>query len=793
MQQLRTTNTTEGGDDIINLTDGDNTVLAGKGDDQVTTTAGDDDIIGDNGQIDYDANGDVILMQTTDVDVSTAGHDTLLAGDGFNRVLGGLGQDEIITGNGIDHIQSDNGEFQYLRNVLIRATSTSAGEGDDDQVNAGNGDAVVLLGDGTDTLNAGDGNKQVIGDHGEILWTDAGIVQQLRTTDITEGGDDIINLTDGDNTVLAGKGDDQVTTTAGDDDIIGDNGQIDYDANGDAILMQTTDVDVSTAGHDTLLAGDGFNRVLGGLGQDAITTGNGDATILGDNGELQYVDDIRVRMTSTSPTAGDDDVIIMGNGKSSVIAGDGNDQVTGGDGDKQVIGDHGEILWRANGVVEQARSTTPAVGGDDAIELGDGDNTVIAGQGDDRIDTGAGHDDIIGDNGQIDYDTNGDLTQMQTTDVDDSTTGDDVINSGAGNDRVLAGLDDDTVNTGAGDDLAFGDQGIITYAGNQFVQAITTDPTLGGNDQMDLGDGNDRAFGGGGDDQLNGEAGDDIIFGDFGVMGFDDLDQFFVDTSDLGLGGDDVIDGGEGLDRLLGGAGADLFTGLFFDDVILGNYGRITDVPALNGVVVSTVPSVLGLIGGSQEGLYTGRTILPELTWDPVTQVLSVFGTNAAGQGQSGLSFVPVSLSAEAAQLTESELLQFLQNLPTPQTGDDLVPDGDNNHESECVIPVDDNGNPVELPEGAVPCEEVDGGQNTAPMQHKGTLPSSGDDDTLMPAITSAAMLAAIRRQGWQVSQSNSRQQQMQQQWQRRAQTSLKDKSVLTWRDGKLSSDEQMH
>ncbi len=269
-------------------------------------------------------------------------------------------------------------------------------------------------------------------------------------------------------------------------------------------------------------------------------------------------------------------------------------------------------------------------------------------------------------------------------------------------------------------------------------------------------------------------------------MGFNDLDQFFVDTSDLGLGGNDQIDGGDGLDRMLGGAGADVFTGQFFDDVILGNYGRITDVPELNGVVVSTVPEILGLIGGSQQGLYTGRVILPELEWDPVIQVLSVFGDGAGGQGQSGLRFVPVSLSAEASQLTESELLQFLQNLPSPDTGDNPVGDEDRDNEQECVMPVDEDGNSIELPEGAIPCETDAGGEDQ--QQPSEAILSSADSDTLTPIATSAAMLAAIRRRGWGLS--DSRQRQMQEQWAGRKQSSLNDRKVLTWSGREFGGDD---
>ncbi|MGC9458508.1 calcium-binding protein, partial [Vibrio genomosp. F10 str. 9ZD137] len=67
---------------------------------------------------------------------------------------------------------------------------------------------------------------------------------------------------------------------------------------------------------------------------------------------------------------------------------------------------------------------------------GDGVNLVLGGKGGDTITTGIGNDVVIGDNGQVDY-VDGVARILQSTDSQNSTTGDDVIVIGAGNDRVI--------------------------------------------------------------------------------------------------------------------------------------------------------------------------------------------------------------------------------------------------------------------------------------------------------------------------------------------------------------------
>ncbi|WP_439135694.1 calcium-binding protein, partial [Pseudomaricurvus sp.] len=716
-------------------------------------------------------------MQTTDEDSSTAGNDTIEAGDGFNRILGGLGQDVITAGRDEDHVISDNGEMLYLDRTLLRATSTEIGLGDSDQVDVGDGDAVVILGDGDDVLQGGDGHKIVLTDNGEVLQTPEGLLIQVRSLALAEGGDDQVALTAGDNTVIAGAGNDRIETGAGRDQIIADNGQIDYDSQGMTALMRTTDVASSTAGDDHISAGDGENRIMAGLGDDTVRSGNGEAHVIADNGELEYLNDVLVRASSRQPSLGGDDQVALGNGKAEVITGQGDDQIETGDGTKQIMTDNGELLWRPDGTRQSARTTQPEIGGNDSVDAAGGDNTILAGKGADTIRTGAGEDDVIADNGRIDYDSNGDLAVMQTTDADDRNAGNDDIATGAGNDRIMAGFGDDEINSGADDDLVMADHGRITYRNNQFLEAITQRPPQGGNDRVLLGEGNDRVFGGGGNDYLDGESGDDIIFGDFGVMGFDGLSHFYVDTSDLAQGGDDHLIGGDDYDWLLGGAGSDEFTGLFLNDILLGNYGRITEVPETDGVVVSTVPDRLGLIGGTQRELYYSAINMQDGDLLGSTVLITALDPEQKTEPDTALTLMPVtSSSGQVSQLSDSQLQEFLDNLP--------VNNDEESEPEECKAEADSE-------EAAEECQPAQDAQDPAPVendepvdalqgQQKQDELNQADSDMMSATAVSAAMLAAVKRRGWGYKERDGVQS-LQEEWKQRRRSSLEESRFLNW------------
>jgi len=311
--------------------------------------------------------------------------------------------------------------------------------------------------------------------------------------------------------------------------ILGDNGQVDYNAAGLVTSYQTTDTLATTGGADVIVTGDGANTILGGVGGDQITTGNGLDTILGDNGIVQL-----------NP-AGTQFVVIYSN-------------------------------------VYLSGSTTALdlIGGNDVIDAGQGNNIVIGGFGGDSVTTGAGDDIAFGDNGYIGY-TNGVATTLTSIDTVADTAGDDIMALGDGTNLVVAGAGSDSVTTGNGSDIVFGDNATITNNPDGSVQvAVSGDPLLGGNDTISTGDGNDLAAGGAGADTVTSAGGNDILFGDGGQVTYGAGGQLQQIVSvDENFGGSDLIDGGAGNDVLIGGQGSDQMAGNLTEDLLFGGNAAV--------------------------------------------------------------------------------------------------------------------------------------------------------------------------------------------------------------------------
>ncbi|PVE23178.1 hypothetical protein DC522_16980 [Microvirga sp. KLBC 81] len=138
-----------------------------------------------------------------------------------------------------------------------------------------------------------------------------------------------------------------------------------------------------------------------------------------------------------------------------------------------------------------------------------------------------------------------------------------VIDGGGGDDEVHGGLYSDYVTGGTGSDTIYG------YAGWDVLLGGT------GRDVLWGGEGNDQIFGGADDDFLSGESGDDTVEGGAGN------DQVYGNAGDdvvRGNAGDDHLDGGEGAgrDSIDGGDGQDLLMGWDGDDLLRGEVGADT-------------------------------------------------------------------------------------------------------------------------------------------------------------------------------------------------------------------------
>ena len=159
-----------------------------------------------------------------------------------------------------------------------------------------------------------------MGDNGEIRFDQEGVIESMISTDLTSGDDDTINLDIGSHIAIGGAGADTITAGYGDDDFIGDNGEIIF-TNGAISSMTTSDIDGGTAGADTIDAGFGDNRVLAGLGTkqvldadnhpimigDSVVTGDDTDIVLGDNGSINYSNGALNRSESSQSELGDND------------------------------------------------------------------------------------------------------------------------------------------------------------------------------------------------------------------------------------------------------------------------------------------------------------------------------------------------------------------------------------------------------------------------------------------------------------------------------------------------------
>src|SRR5690349_13026628 len=142
-----------------------------------------------------------------------------------------------------------------------------------------------------------------MGDNGQIVYvalgqTGAGNILTLETTDTLAGtgGGDVISAGNGNNFIMAGMGSDQVTTAVGTDMILGDNGLVQYDAQGNNLAFVETYTQASAGGGtvdlggtDTILTTDGNKTIVGGDAADTVAMGAGNHTLLGDNGNITYV------------------------------------------------------------------------------------------------------------------------------------------------------------------------------------------------------------------------------------------------------------------------------------------------------------------------------------------------------------------------------------------------------------------------------------------------------------------------------------------------------------------------
>ena len=238
----------------------------------------------------------------------------------------------------------DNGEGDFQGGVIALVFSTDPQSGGNDTITGGDGGNVVIGGIGDDTIKTGKSVDWVLGDNGLAQFTvvsGALAPLALQTTDTAFGGNDTINVNDGDNIVFGGAGEDRITAGNGDNDIIGDNNTPD-----------------GAVGNDTIQVGDGNNVILGDNGQI-------DRTVIHyDWGAMQWARDPApfndlIRQVTTYGLLGGNDHIVAGDGMNRIFGQGGDDDISAGNGSNEIIGGLGS----------------------NAIGVGSGNNIILIGEG----------------------------------------------------------------------------------------------------------------------------------------------------------------------------------------------------------------------------------------------------------------------------------------------------------------------------------------------------------------------------------------------------------------------------
>ena len=292
----------------------------------------------------------------------------------------------------------------------------------------------------------------IIGDYGLAEFNEAGAVVLIETTEFNQGGSDVITGGAGGNLILGGVGSDTITVGGGDDPapgdgspndsilgdiILGDNGRAEFDEAGVLTLIRTTAP--AQGGNDTITGGTGANVILGGAGNDEIQAGGDDLPdiILGDNGFASFLNGVRQEISTSDPDNGGVDTITAGDGPNVLLGGSEGDTITGGGADDIILGDNGHATFNEAGILTLIETTDPIQGGDDTITGGAGTNIIFGGAGGDTITVGGDSgnetpgdpqndgplgDIILGDNGRAEFDNDGILTFITTTDPEDGVT-----------------------------------------------------------------------------------------------------------------------------------------------------------------------------------------------------------------------------------------------------------------------------------------------------------------------------------------------------------------------------------
>jgi hypothetical protein len=400
--------------------------------------------------------------------------------------------------------------------------------------------------------------------------------------------------------------------------------------------------------------------------------------------------------------------------------------------------------------------------GNDSIIVDGGDNSILAGAGDDSVNTGDGDDVVIGDSGQI-YFAEG---LMQTILADETDSGNDSLILGNGNNIALGGDGADSLTSEGGNDWLVGDSGRFDFESGELNHFVHRDDSVGA-DTLVGGDGADVLIGGQGGDTLDGQGGNDIIFGDFAEISILADGTREVESILPNSAGDDVIIGGEGFDTLVGGLGDDTFDGDASEDTMVNNYAVLQDLGASKPFMITFDPSkrevTSPIMGDTSSGFAASDELEASADAVGIVETTTFAADDRLAQEEAtvkplrtdvALRLTPLLNGREFSQMSDTELTDFLRNLPLTAAEESTGTSSAKTSEASEQVPSDS-----ELPgETQKPIElkpQVDPNISTPvdPEQNDVGNESSVSDDLSVEMLASLLIAAkSSRKRGWELS-----------------------------------------
>jgi Ca2+-binding RTX toxin-like protein len=617
---IETTDTASGtgGDDEIDGSENADILLGGVGADDIIGGPDDDIIVGDSGKLDYDTgDGNLstldLILTTDNILPAPGGIDEISGGEANDIVLGGdegdfiFGDDTLLgspsSPTGEDILVGDQGEIVFINGILarIKTTDTVPGDGGADTIEGNEENDIILGGVAGDDLYGHTEDDIIIGDEGQLkfnLASGSGGDSDPQTLDLIEtinsalGDSDTIYGDSGEDIILGGTAGDDIWGNTEDDLILGDSGKVIMP--GEVIDMVMT-TDPAVGGDDTIEGNEDKDIILGGAASDDIWGHADDDIILGDNGKITMPDEVIELIETTDPSIGGSDTIEGNAGADIIFGGAEGDDIWGNDARDIILGDNGKVIMPL-AVIDYIQTTDPAIGGDDTIEGNSGDDIILGGAESDDIWGNTGYDIILGDNGNI---TMPDEVIDLIFTTDPAIGGNDTIEGNEDDDIILGGAYNDDIWGNEDEDMIMGDNGQIIMPDEVLEKIETTDPGIGGSDNIYGNDADDIILGGMDGDWLEGNADRDIILGDNGMLDWvlTSVDSSEPDPTTLDLiiatdpndGGVDTIYGGTENDIAFGGTDGDTIYGNPGNDLLFGDHARVERKPFML-LNLSTLP-----------------------------------------------------------------------------------------------------------------------------------------------------------------------------------------------------------